>query len=426
MRIRRTLKISSVWGTEYTRKLFLMIAFHFSFFTFHSVTAQELEAFYNQALINNPEISSMQANVEIARENINEVGSIPDTEFGFGYFVSEPETRTGAQKLRVSVRQNIPWFGTIQSRKDYAGALVSLEEADLEIAKRKLKLEVSEVYFDLYEMREKLEVLQENIELLDLYRTMALNSVETGKASAVEVLKLKMRQNDLLEQKKNLQLQIEALKARFNNILNIDEMTLLNFEDTLMIPPEKSENYDLSLHPELLRFEDYAESILKNEEMNQQESSPKLGFGLDYISVQERTDINFSDNGKDIVMPMVSVQVPIFNKTYRSVSKQNELKQDQITSDRDAKLNDLENRLETALYERNSARIRFNTQLDNLQQASNAEELLIKQYETGTIDFEDVLDIQEIQLKIQIDLVEAVSAWYQKDAVVNYLTNNTF
>ncbi|MCH4824521.1 TolC family protein [Gramella lutea] len=403
-----------------------MIAFHFSFFTFHSVTAQELEAFYNQALINNPEISSMQANVEIARENINEVGSIPDTEFGFGYFVSEPETRTGAQKLRVSVRQNIPWFGTIQSRKDYAGALVSLEEADLEIAKRKLKLEVSEVYFDLYEMREKLEVLQENIELLDLYRTMALNSVETGKASAVEVLKLKMRQNDLLEQKKNLQLQIEALKARFNNILNIDEMTLLNFEDTLMIPPEKSENYDLSLHPELLRFEDYAESILKNEEMNQQESSPKLGFGLDYISVQERTDINFSDNGKDIVMPMVSVQVPIFNKTYRSVSKQNELKQDQITSDRDAKLNDLENRLETALYERNSARIRFNTQLDNLQQASNAEELLIKQYETGTIDFEDVLDIQEIQLKIQIDLVEAVSAWYQKDAVVNYLTNNTF
>ena len=92
--------------------------------------------------------------------------------------------------------------------------------------------------------------------------------------------------------------------------------------------------------------------------------------------------------------------------------------------DRTSNLNELESRLRTALNERSSARIKFETQMDNLSQAKDAEELLIKQYETGTIDFDDVLDIQEIQLQIQMNLVEAVSSWFKKDAIVDYLTVN--
>ena len=43
-----------------------------------------------------------------------------------------------------------------------------------------------------------------------------------------------------------------------------------------------------------------------------------LGFGLDYIYVEKRPDMNFSDNGKDIIMPMVSLSIPVFNKKYKS------------------------------------------------------------------------------------------------------------
>lgn len=402
----------------------LFCVFCFLLFNFHSVNAQQLERYQSQALENNPEISSMNASVDIAKEKINEVISFSDTEFGLGYFVSEPETRTGPQKFRVSVRQMIPWFGTIESRKDFAGSMVSVEEADLEIASRRLKLEVSQSYFEIYELQEKVEVLQENIDLLDVYRTMALNSIEVGQASAVEVLRLKMRQNDLIEKKKNLQLDIEARKTEFNNLLNVNDDAEILVQDTLIIPVQSTENIDLALHPELQRYDKFAESIESSELLNQQEGLPKLGFGLDYISVQERTDMDFSDNGKDIFMPMVSFSVPIFSKKYRSVSKQNELKQDQVSSDKMSRMNDLESRLRTAQNERASARIKFEVQLDNLGQARDAEELLLKQYETGTIDFDDVLDIQEIQLQIQMNLIEAVSTWFKKDAVVNYLTVN--
>ena len=157
--------------------------------------------------------------------------------------------------------------------------------------------------------------------------------------------------------------------------------------------------------------------------LNQKESAPNIGFGLDYIPVSERPDMSFSDNGKDIVMPMVSLSIPIFNKRYKSISKQNELRQKEIESQKIERLNLLETTFAKAIAMRNQARINFNTQEKNLKQARDAEEILIKNYETGTIDFNDVLDIQELQLKFQMNSIEAVKSYYVQSAVINYLTN---
>jgi outer membrane protein TolC len=156
--------------------------------------------------------------------------------------------------------------------------------------------------------------------------------------------------------------------------------------------------------------------------LNQKESSPMIGFGLDYINVSERPNMDFSDNGKDIVMPMVSVSIPIFNKKYKSQTKQNDLQQQEITAQKQERLNSLETLLDKANNERISARISYATQTKNLQQAKDAEDILIKSYETGTIDFNDVLDIQELQLKFQMNQIESVKTYYVQSTIINYLT----
>ncbi len=69
-----------------------------------------------------------------------------------------------------------------------------------------------------------------------------------------------------------------------------------------------------------------------------------------------------------------------------------------------------------------AARIKYNTQVKNLAQANDAEEILIKNYETGTIDFNDVLDIQELQLKFQLNQIESVKTYYVQTTIINYLT----
>jgi len=385
--------------------------------------AQQLETLIDEALENNPEIQKFELQYKRASEKVNEVNTIPNTEFGVGYFVSEPETRTGAQRFKVSAKQMLPWFGTITSREDYVTALADAKYEDIVIAKRKLMASVSQSYYNLYANQAKQQVLSNNIKLLETYETMALTSVEVGKASAVDVLRLQMRQNDLQQLKDVLQQQFLAEQTNFNNLLNRENDVEVTVVDSLMIPSEDFEinAENLSVHPELLKYGKLYHSIEQSELLNQKESNPLIGFGLDYINVSERPDMNFSDNGKDIIMPMVSVSIPIFNKKYKSQSKQNELEQQEITAQKKERLNTLKTLLSKAINERISARISYATQTKNLKQAKDAEDILIKSYETGTIDFNDVLDIQELQLKFQMNQIESIKTYYVQSVIINYL-----
>ncbi|MFD0863951.1 TolC family protein [Sungkyunkwania multivorans] len=394
------------------------------FFAFAETNAQQLASYIQEAENNNPEIQAFELRYNIAEEKVNEVNTLPNTTVSAGYFVSEPETRTGAQRARFSVSQMLPWFGTITARENYASSLAETQYIDIVVAKRKLALSVSQSYYKLYAIRAKQIVLDKNIELLETYERLALTSVEVGKASAVDVLRLQIRQNELVQQKEVLEQDFLAEQVTFNNLLNRDENTEVIVAEEMSIPDEDplilTEN--LQLNPELIKYDKLYESVEQSELLNQKESAPNIGFGLDYVPVAERPEMNFNDNGKDIVMPMVSISIPIFNNKYKSITKQNQLKQLQIQSQKEDRLNKLETLLADAKYNRENTRIKFNIQSDNLKQANDAEEILIKNYETGTIDFNDVLDVQELQLKFQINLIESIKGYYIQYALINYLT----
>jgi len=387
--------------------------------------AQQLETFIDEALANSPEIQKFELNYNIASEKVSEVNTIPNTEFGVGYFVSEPETRTGAQRFKVSAKQMLPWFGNITARENYVSSLADAKYEDIVIAKRKLMASVSQSYYNLYANKAKREVLTENIKLLETYETLALTSVEVGKASVVDVLRLQMRQNEMGQLEKVLEQQYLAEQTAFNNLLNRENNVAVDIVDELIIPLEDFEinSENLEMHPELLKYDKLYQSVEQSELLNQKESSPMIGFGLDYINVEKRPDMIFSDNGKDIVMPMVSLSIPIFNKKYKSQTRQNELQQQEINAQKQERLNKLETVLDKGINDRISARISYKTQAKNLKKANDAEEILIKSYETGTIDFNDVLDIQELQLKFQMNQIESVKTYFVQTTIINYLSN---
>tara|TARA_B100001167_G_scaffold45899_1_gene26402 strand:+ start:1 stop:1218 length:1218 start_codon:yes stop_codon:yes gene_type:complete len=385
--------------------------------------AQQLQSYIDEAENNNPEIQAFELRYNIAEEKVNEANWLPNTEVSAGYFVSEPETRVGAQRARIGVKQMLPWFGTISTRENYATSMAEAEYVEITIAKRKLALSVAQSYYRLYETRAKQKVLDENIQLLKTYERLALTSVEVGKASAVDVLRLQIRQNELQQQKEVLEEEFNSEQTTFNNLLNRDENSTVEIVATMEIP-EDDPTYGtdaLSLNPELLKYDKLYESIAQSELLNQRESLPMIGFGVDYLPVTERSDVNFSDNGKDVLMPMVSVSIPIFNNRYKSISRQNELRQQEIETQKSQRLNVLESAFAKAISQRNQARIKFNTQTMNLKQAKDAEQILIKNYETGTIDFNDVLDIQELQLKFQMNQIESVQMYYVQQSIINYL-----
>lgn len=389
------------------------------------LNAQTLELYLQEAEQNNPLIQALELRYNIAKEKVSEVNTLPNTTLGAGYFVSEPETRTGPQRARFSVSQMLPWFGTITARENYASSMAEAEYVEIAIAKRKLALSVAQSYYRLYALQATQDKLDENIALLNTYERLALTSVEVGKASAVDVLKLQIRQNELQQQKEVLQQQYIAEQAVFNNLLNRDESISIEVVERMDIPEDDPilEKEALTLNPELLKYDQLYESVVQSELLNQKENAPSLGFGLDYVTVSERPDMSFSDNGKDIVMPMVTLSIPIFNNKFKSVTKQNQLRQQEIELQKQERLNVLENTFAKALSQRNEARIAHAIQAKNLDQAKDAEEILIKNYETGTIDFNDVLDIQELQLKFQLNQIQSVQMYYVQSALINYVIN---
>ncbi len=387
------------------------------------VKAQDLQSYIETAYNNNPEIQAYTLRYTIAEEKINEADWLPNTELSAGYFVSETETRVGPQRARFGVRQMLPWFGTITARENYAASMADAVYADFVIAKRKLALSISQSYYELYGLKANKNVLEENIQLLKTYEQLALTSVEVGKASAVDVLRLQIRQNELIQERQVLDEAFQAAQITFNNLLHRTNDSEIEVLEAMVIPNEDPVfgTDVLSLNPELVKYDKLYQSVVQSELLNQRESAPMIGFGVDYLPVGERTDMDLIDNGKDIIMPMVSVSIPIFNSSYKSITKQNELRQKEIESQKQQRLNVLETAFANALSQRNQARIKFNTQEKNLKQARDAEGILIKNYETGTIDFNDVLDIQELQLKFQMNRIASIQRYYEQQAVINYL-----
>ncbi len=76
-----------------------------------ALKAQTLDSYIQEAENNNPEVQAFELRYNISKEKVEEADAFPKTEVNAGVFVSEPETRTGAQKARFSVKQMLPWFG---------------------------------------------------------------------------------------------------------------------------------------------------------------------------------------------------------------------------------------------------------------------------------------------------------------------------
>ena len=388
-----------------------------------SVQSQDLKSLIDEALTNNPEIQKFDFQYQIASEKVNEVNSLPNTEFNVGVMAIAPEMDMPMERFRVSVMQMLPWFGTISAREKYASSMADAQYIEVTIAKRKLALSISDFYYQLYEINAKQEVLDKNIALLQSYERLALNSLEVGKASAVDVLRLQIRQNELIQEKDVLIQQNKGVQAAINSLMNREYNKGVSVLPIMEIPEDDNfQGYEtLSLNPELLKYDKLYESIEQSELLNQKDGAPMVGFGLEYINQQNSPMITSSY--KDMIMPMVSVSVPIFNKKYNSKTKQNDLRKQEVQAQKEERLNLLTSELSKAISQRNQSRIKFNTQIKNLKQAEDAEEILIKSYETGTIDFKDVLDIQELQLKFQMGQIETIKLYYTQSALINYLTN---
>ena len=386
-------------------------------------SAQTLEDYFQIAAENNPGLQAKCKAFEAAMERIPQVNSLPDPTFSFGYFISPVETRVGLQRARFSLTQMFPWFGTLKASGDVAAMNADAQYQVFLDAKNKLYYQVAAAYYPLYELELWIELERENTEILESYKSIATSKFENDEGTLVDVLRVDLMLKDAQTNLEIIQKKKQPLITSFNNLLNRNESDEVVVADTLMVS-ELTINRDslLANNPVLDELDIRLEASKKQEILAEKQGLPKLGVGLDYVIVSDRTDMAVPDNGQNALMPMVTVGLPIFRGKYRSAKKEAQLMQESYSLQKEDRINQLVSGFEMADFDREKQLDLLNLYGEQIAETQQVLNLLLSAYGNSGKEFEEVLRIQQQLLKYKKMEATAMMNYQIAVAKLNYLT----
>ena len=160
----------------------------------------ELDGYLTVAAENNPGLKAKFSDYMAAMEKVPQVGTLPDPNFAFGYFIQPVETRIGPQRANFNLMQSFPWFGLLGAKEDVAIDMAKAKYEDFENTKSNLFFEVKTAYYNYYFIEKAIEITEENMEILNIFKRLSLVKIEAGNASVVDELRVELELNDLENQ----------------------------------------------------------------------------------------------------------------------------------------------------------------------------------------------------------------------------------
>ncbi len=208
--------------------------------------------------------------------------------------------------------------------------------------------------------------------------------------------------------------QEQAVVARFNSYLNRSPSTPVYTDDTLStdlaeIPLLSDPDSTLSESPMLnmLKFE--TQSVEARKKMVTAMGYPMIGVGINY-SVIGKNEMSASPmNGNDMVMPMVSLTLPVYRKKYKAMVREADLMKTASAQNYQATASSLQAEYYQAvqLYLDAQRRIKLYEELSQL--ASKSLDLMITGFSSSSSGLTDVLRVQQQSLGYELLQVEAVA-----------------
>lgn len=391
-------------------------------------SAQSLDDYFKIAAENNPGLQAKYKTFEAAMQKVPQVNSLPDPTFSFGYFISPVETRVGPQRAKFSLTQMFPWFGTLKARGDAATLMAEAKYQAFLDARNRLYFQVASAWYPLYELNKWKKLEKENIAILNSYKNITTRKFENGNSPMVDVLRV-----DILLKEAETRLRIlddkeKPLLSAFNSLLNRNETSPVEVIDSLtanIFSVEMKKDSLLEKNPVLAELDLKMHASEASETAAQKKGLPNIGVGLDYVVVGQPSGMTSADNGKDVLMPMVSVSIPLFRKKYRAAEQEARLMQESFSLQKKDVLNTLVSEFDRASFtlQQQQQLVRlYEEQISTTRQSLN---LLFTAYGNSGKEFEEVLRMQQQLLQYQKNKATALAEFQTAQAKINYLTAKT-
>lgn len=436
-----------------------------------NVIGQTLEDYLIIAGENNPNLKAKYFQYQAALERVPQVGALPDPQLGFSFFIMPMERYIGNQTGSISLMQMFPWFGTLGAAKNEMAFMAKAKFEEFNDAKSMLFYEVRANWYALHLLEKEIAITKENIELLKTMEHIALARFKSGgqsnnnsggsgnvrssgnqnttnsssgmggmniqgqstagnpssrnmpqmgemesmssSGSMIDVLRVQMEINELQNNLALLEDSKIPIISRFNQLLNRATNEPVILSDSIMaaqIPLAIAEIPDSirSNNPMLKMLEQEEAAYIAQGEMNKKMGLPMIGLGLQYDIFQPRANSESMMNGRNMLMPMATVTIPLWRKKYNSSVKESDFMRQSVIEQKQNVSNQLMVNYEDVLKDFKDADRRVKLYQDQTSLANQALNILIVQYTTESSNFEEVLRMQQQLLDYQLKYLNAL------------------
>jgi outer membrane protein TolC len=249
-----------------------------------------------------------------------------------------------------------------------------------------------------------------------------------GKNDMVNLLRIQIEMHDLENRIALLKDQLITDKVSFNRFLNRSSSSEVFTGDSLIqvsIPADLLTLTDsIGNNPMVKMYKAESEANAAKLDMVTRMGYPMIGVGLNYMLIQKRDGNTAMMNGQDMIMPMVSLTLPIYRKKQNAMRREAAFLRDAATLSAENVTNNIRVSFQQTVQNLYDADRRVKLFTDQAELAGKSVQLLIASFSASSTDFVEILRMQQQLLDYQFKQVDAVVDKNTSIAQVIYLTGN--
>jgi outer membrane protein TolC len=379
------------------------------------------------AVDNNDALRAAQLRWDAARQAVAQARGWPDPRVTYGYFAEPVETRVGPQEHRIGVMQPLLWFGKLKAAGDVASEDAAAALAEVEAVRLTLIEEIKQVWHELYVLEQSLRITRDNMDLLRQFEAVAQTQFRAG-GSMAPVNKAQVELGTLQDRLTSMQELRAPLQGRMNALLNRPQHAPLPAAITLVETspalPDASVlfTWQAEASPILGVLGSRIDRETHAVDLARKQGMPNFGVGVDYIVTGPASVAGTTDSGKDAVIAMLSLDIPLWRGKYKAAVQEARARQAAAASEFNDQSNHLAAQLEMALYQHRDADRKVHLYSETLlPQAQGALNVARQSYEVGSSDFLDLIDTQRVLLEFELNHQRAIANREQARAKLEML-----
>jgi outer membrane protein TolC len=386
-----------------------------------------LQDYLSYAALNNAGLRAAFEQWKVAVEQVPQAKALPDSKFTYGYFIKEVETRVGPQRQRLGIMQEFPWLGKIEARTDAAAADAKAARKRYDAKKLSLFFEVKNAFYEYAYLARAVEIAKENLDLIKHFEEVARIKYTAAAATHPDVIRAQVELAKIEDVSKSLEDFRKPIVAQLNAALNRQSFDILPWPEkeefkNVKMDPKKIYELLRQNNPELAAIDFEAEAAKHRIELAKKRFWPDIGIGVDWIQTDGAMMSGIRDSGKDPVILMFTMNIPLWRDSYNAAKLQAMAERNKTLQQKIEMENSIIARATRAMYEFDDSNRKINLYGDVL--VPKAEELLGASetaYKAGTIDFLSLVNAQQKLLEFQLQYERTVTDNQQRLAELEML-----